>query len=193
MAQQDRVPSPGVPGDGPAHPAHRPIVDPKPLGFLALAGASLVAAGHDLSWIPDAERVQVGIMLLVAAPVVQLLASTMGFVARDPVPATGMALLGAGWAARGLTWITTPAGSYSAALGTLLVVVGAAALLSAAEAAVRGSVVAAVVLALTGLSFLLTAASELAASETVGDLAGAVGLAVSSAALAAAATVLQRQ
>ncbi len=193
MAQQDRVPPPGEPGGGPAHPAHRPVVDPKPLGFLALAAASLIAAGHDLGWIADAERVQIGIMLLVAAPVVQLLASTMGFVAREPVPATGMALLGAGWAARGLTWITMPAGSYSAALGTLLIIVGAAALLSAAEALVRGSAVAAVVLALAALNFLLTAASELAASATVADLAGAVGLAVTAAALAAAATVLQRQ
>jgi succinate-acetate transporter protein len=166
----------------------RPLASPFALGFLALAGAALTTAGLDLGWIDGAQRWQVGLLVLVFAPVPQLTASILAFLCRDPVAGTGMGIVAAAWAARGAMLLLTPAGSWSDALGTLLLVVAAALALSAVEAA-GGKLVPAAVMATTALDFLLTALAELAGADGLRHAAGVVGVALAGLALYAAASL----
>src|SRR5215213_559556 len=89
----------------------RPLAGPLALGFLGLAGASFVVAGLQLGWVEAAEGKKVALILL---------ASIIGFLARDAVASTGMGLLSAIWAAVGLVLFNSQPGSTSDALGLFL-------------------------------------------------------------------------
>lgn len=152
----------------------RPIANPFPLGFLGLAAATLVLSGQELGWIPLHESGQVALIVLLTAPVLQLVACVFGFLGRDPVAATGMGILAVSWAAIGAVHAVLRPGAYSAALGTFLFLTAAAMLLSAAMAAgTKG--VAAAVMGLTSLRFLVTGLDQVLRSPEVEKVAGVLG------------------
>jgi uncharacterized protein len=73
-----------------------------------------------LGWVPPAEGRLAALTVIAAAVPLQLLASVMGFLARDPVAATGMGVLAGTWGVVGLTTYTSPPGATSRGLGMLL-------------------------------------------------------------------------
>jgi uncharacterized protein len=108
----------------------RPIANPFALGFLGLAGATLVLAGQELAWIPSRQTLEVAIIVLISAPLLQLIACVFGFLGRDPVAATGMGTLAVTW---GRSASCTPCSPPTPlpALGTFLFLSAAGVLLSA--------------------------------------------------------------
>lgn len=166
----------------------RPLASPFALGFFALAAAALTTAGLDLGWIPATEQHQVGMLVLVFTPLPQLVASVLGFLSRDPVAGTGLGVLSATWAARGITLLTSPPGATSDALGTLLLVAAAAVGVSAAEAA-TGKLVPALVMGLAAVDFLLSALHELAGGAGLEHAAGIAGVVVAAVAVYAAGSL----
>jgi len=152
----------------------RPIGNPLPLGFLALAAGTLLASGLQLGWLEPSEGKKVALMLLVFVAPLQLLTSIFGFLARDAVAGVGMGVLAGTWASIGIVNLTSPAATTSEALGLLLLVAGAAMLVPAAAAA-AGKLVPALVLATAGLRCAITGAYEIG-SDPLQDVAGVVGV-----------------
>jgi uncharacterized protein len=153
----------------------RPVATPLPLGFLALALATVAFSAVQLGWVaPDQGRIAALTAIAATLPL-QLLASVIGFLARDPVAATGMGILAGTWAIVGFTTLTSPPGSTSAGLGVLLVTSGLAMLVPAVAAA-PAKVAPAAVMGLAALRFLVTGAHHLSGSAAWKNAAGWVGL-----------------
>src|SRR5690242_1612396 len=73
----------------------RPLGSPLPLGLSGLAVASLLVSGLDLGWVPASAGHQVGMLLLVGAVPLQLLACAFALPARAAAAqAGGKPLLG---------------------------------------------------------------------------------------------------
>jgi len=153
----------------------RPVGNPLPLGFLALAGGTLVVSGLQLGWIEQAEGGNVALILIAFVVPLQLIASIFGYLARDVVAGTGMGILAGTWLSIALVTLTSPVGSTSDALGLLLLAAGAAMVVPAAAAA-GAKLVPAAVLTTAGLRFALTGVYELTTSGTWADVAGYTGL-----------------
>jgi uncharacterized protein len=153
----------------------RPIGNPLPLGFLALAGATLLVSGLQLGWLDPTEGRNVALILIAFVFPLQLVACVFGYLGRDVVAGTGMGVLSGTWLAVGLVTLTSPPGSTSDALGLFLLIAGVA-MLVPAVAATTGKLVAFAVLATTALRFLTTGLFQLSASGTWGDIAGVIGL-----------------
>jgi succinate-acetate transporter protein len=98
----------------------RPLGNPLPLGFLALAGGTFLVAGLQLEWLQPADGAQVAIILIAFVFPLQLVASVFGFLARDVVAGTGMGLLSGTWLSIGLVTLTGQPGATSDALGLFL-------------------------------------------------------------------------
>lgn len=163
----------------------RPIGSPLALGFVALAAATLVVSGLQLGWVQPAEGRNVALILLGFVVPLQLLASVLGFLARDSLAGTAMGILSGSWLAVGLVLLTSPPGSTSDALGLFLLVAGTAMLLPA-TAALASKLVPALVLATTALRFLVTGLYQLTASSAWKAAAGLVGLLLAALAMYAA-------
>jgi succinate-acetate transporter protein len=153
----------------------RPLVDPLPLGFLALGAATLLVSGLQLEWLEPTDGLQVGMILVAFVFPLQLVVSVLGFLARDVVAGTAMGILAGTWLAVGLIRLTGEPGSTSDALG-LFLLFAAAAMLVPAAAASTGKLVAFGVLSTTALRFAVTGVYELTASDGWMTLAGIVGL-----------------
>ena len=123
----------------------RPLASPLPLGFLALAAATLLTSGLQLGWLaPDQQR-PVALGLLAFVFPLQLLTSILGYLSRDGVAGTGMGILAGTWLTTGLLQLTSPPGATSDGLGLFLLVAGVAMLVPATGAAL-GKLVPAMVL-----------------------------------------------
>jgi len=153
----------------------RPLGNPLPLGFLALAGATLLVSGLQLAWIEPSDGQDVALILIAFVFPLQLVASIFGYLARDVVAGTGMGLLAGTWLAVGLVTLTAAPGSTSDALGLFLLLAGAAMLVPAA-ASTTGKLAPAAVLATTAARFATTGLYQLTAREGWEDVAGIVGL-----------------
>ena len=153
----------------------RPIATPLPLGFLALAVSTVVFSAVQLEWLSPAEGRVAALTAIAATVPLQLLSSVVGFLARDPVAATGMGVLAGTWAVVGLTTLTSPPGTVSDGLGVLLLT-AALAMLVPAAAAVGSKAVPAAVMALAATRFAVTGAYELTGSAGWKAAAGWVGL-----------------
>jgi succinate-acetate transporter protein len=153
----------------------RPIASPLALGFGALATATFVMAGLQLGWIRASETTGVALILLAAVAPAQLLASVLGYLARDAVAGTGMATLAGTWAAIGLILLTSPPGSTGHAPGLLLLMAATLMLIPAAGAAM-GKVIPAVVMGTTALRFALTGIWELTGDDRWKTASAVVGL-----------------
>jgi uncharacterized protein len=155
----------------------RPIGNPLPLGFLALAGGTLLVSGLQLGWLSDSEGKDVALILIAFVFPLQLVAAVFGFLGRDVVAGTGMGILCGTWLSIGVVTLTSAPGSTSDALGVFLLVAAVAMLVPTAAAA-SGKLVAVAVLATTALRFACTGIYQLSASDTWRDIAGVVGLAL---------------
>lgn len=173
------------PATGPAtRVVVRPVATPLPLGFLALALSTTAFAAVQLGWVPPAEGRVAALTALAATVPLQLLASVIGFLARDPVAATGMGLLAGTWGVLGLTTYTSPPGAVSAGLGVVLVTAGVAMAVPALSATAK--LVPAAVMGLAGIRFAVTGVYELTGSPAWESVAGWVGLGLAGLALYAA-------
>lgn len=166
----------------------RPIGNPLPLGFLALAGATLLVSGLQLGWLEPSQGKDVALVLVAFVFPLQLVTSVFGYLGRDVVAGTGMGVLSGTWLSVGLVMLTSPAGSTSDALGLFLLLAGLAMLVPAIAAA-SGKLVAVAVLGTTALRFACTGMYELTASKTWEDVAGVVGLVLLAAAVYAALAI----
>jgi succinate-acetate transporter protein len=163
----------------------RPIATPFPLGFLGLAAASTVFSASELGFVPSADRIETGILILAIAPVPQLVASLLGFSARDAVAGTGLGTLAWTWAAIGLTLLTAPR---SPALGMALFVSSPALLLSSWIAG-RQKVTPALVMLAGSIRFLLTGIYEVSGVDALKTASGVAGLVLAGLAVTAAAAL----
>ena len=163
----------------------RPIATPLPLGFLALAVSTVLFSAVQLEWIAPAEGRTAALTALTATVPLQLLASVMGFLTRDPVAATGMGVLSGTWAVVGFTTLTSAPGAVSAGLGVLLVTAGLAMFVPAA-AALGSKLVPAAVMGVAGTRFVVTGIYEMTGSAAWKTAAGLVGLALAAVAFYAA-------
>jgi succinate-acetate transporter protein len=161
-----------------------PLATPLPLGFLALLLATVSFSAVQLGWVPATEGRVAGLVAVFATVPLQLLAAIMGFLARDPVAATGMGVLAGTWGVVGLTTLTSPPGATSAELGVLLVAAGLCMLVPAVSAGAK--LVPAAVMGLAAVRFLVTGAYHLTGSDGWKAAAGWVGLALGLLALYAA-------
>jgi succinate-acetate transporter protein len=153
----------------------RPIGNPLPLGFLALAGATLLVSGLQLGWLDPDQGKDVALVLIAFVFPLQLTTCVFGYLGRDVVAGTGMGILAGAWLSVGLITLTSAPGSTSDALGLFLLVAGVATLVPATAAA-SGKLVAMAVLGTTAVRFACTGIYELTASGTWKDIAGVVGL-----------------
>ena len=153
----------------------RPIANPLPLGFLALAGGSLVVTGLQLGWLAETEGHDVALILLAFVFPLQLVASVFGYLARDVVAGTGMGLLAGIWLSIALVKLGAEPGATSDALGLFLLIAAVAMMVPAATAS-TGKLVPAAVLTGAALRFATTGIYELTASASWQDVAGVVGL-----------------
>src|SRR4051794_21760012 len=112
----------------------RPVAPATPTGFLGLAAATVVLAAMNLGWIPSSEAHTVALVMIAFVFPLQGTASVFGFLSRDGVVATAMAVLAGTWLTVGLAMLTSPPGSTSDALGALLLVSAVAMLLPAVGA-----------------------------------------------------------
>lgn len=153
----------------------RPIATPFPLGFFALATASLVVAGMELGWFTSADSPIVAVVLIGFSFPLQLIASVFGFLGRDTVAATGFGVQGGTWLIVGIDLLLTPPHHTSGPLGVFLLAAATWVLICALGSAL-GKLAPAIVLILTSLRFLLTGLHELTASTVLGHAAAIVGL-----------------
>lgn len=167
----------------------RPLGNPLPLGFLALAGGTFVVGGLQLGWLDATEGANVALVLIAFVAPLQLIAAVLGYLARDVVAGTGMGILAGAWLTVGLVVFRSPPGATSDALGLLLLVAGAAMCVPAAGA-LTGKLVPAVVLFTTAIRFAATGVFELTASTTWERIAGVVGIVLAVLALYAATAML---
>ena len=169
----------------PARVVLRPLATPLPLGFLALTLATVAFSAVQLGWVPPDQGRIAALTALVATLPLQFLSSVMGFLARDPVAATGMGVLAGTWAVVGVATYTSPPGTASKGLGVVLVTAGLAMLIPALAAASSKAVPAAV-MGLAAVRFLVTGVYELTASMTWKTTAGWIGIILAAVALYAA-------
>jgi succinate-acetate transporter protein len=167
----------------------RPIANPLPLGFIALAGGTVTLAALNLGWVEQAESPNIALVLIAFVFPLQLLASIFGALARDSVAATGMGILAATWLTLGLVMRSNPPGSTSDAVGVLLLVVAIAMLIPAAAASVS-KLVPAAVLGGAALRFASSAAYQLGGGAGWETLTGWLGMALAVLALYAALAML---
>jgi succinate-acetate transporter protein len=153
----------------------RPIGSPLPLGFLALAVGTFLLAGFQLSWIAKAQMHQVGLLLIAFVFPLQALAAIYGFLGRDSVAGTGMALLSVTWLCIGVVSATGAPGHTSGALG-LLLVASATCLLVPVLAAGSGKLLAAMIMAGAACRFATTGGYQLSGGHTWKIAAGIIGL-----------------
>jgi hypothetical protein len=164
------------------------MASPLPLTFAGLVIASLVWSGYELGWIPHAQRVSTGLVLLAVPLPMQFLAALEGFAARSATAATGGGILAVFWIALGLDLVfgTPEAHGPSNAVG-MLALGAAAALLAPAFAELRaGALLAHTVLSATAFRLVLTGVAGLTHDAIWPQLSAWVGCAVAALALYAA-------
>lgn len=163
----------------------RPIANPFALGFVGVAVATILVSGIELGWISGADRTQTAVLIIAFAPTIQLVACVFGFLARDAVAATALGVQAATWLAIGLSLLLSKPSSHghSHELALLLFVAGAAMFASATTAA-QSKLVPALVVAITGLRFVLTGVYKLDAGGAAWQHAAAwTGVALCGAAM----------
>jgi uncharacterized protein len=173
-----------TPSAAPTRVVLRPVASPLPLGFLALALATVPFAAVQLGWIAPTEGRVAALGAVAATVPLQLLASVFGFLARDVVAATGMGVLAGTWGTVGLVTATSPPGSVSPGLGVLLVTAGVCMLVPAVSASAK--LVPATVMTLAAVRFAVTGAYHLTGSAGWKSAAGWVGLLLGAVAVYAA-------
>jgi uncharacterized protein len=167
----------------------RPLANPLPLGFVALAVGSLLVAGLQLDWFAAAEGHQVALVLVAFVVPLQLVTSLIGFAARDAVAGTAMGILSGTWLSIALLTLTSAPGARSDVLGTLLVVAGVAMLLPA-SAAFGSKLIAFAVLCGAAARFFTAGLYQLTGGWAIKELTGLIGVALAAVAMYSALALL---
>lgn len=154
----------------------RPLATPLPLGFLALAMSTSTFAAVQLGWIPPDQRQVAGLTAIAATFPLQMLASVFGYLSRDPVAGTGMAVLAGTWAIVGLDALLAKPGTTSPGLGVMLITAGVAMMVPAVSGSAK--LAAAAVMAVAGIRFGITGAYEITSSPVWKSAAGWCGIAL---------------
>jgi len=157
------------------HVVLRPVGNPMPLAFFALATGTLTLSGMQLGWVPASESKDVALVLIGFVFPLQLVAMVFAFLSRDGAAAEAFGLLAGAWLVTGLVTITSPPGSTDRALGLFLFAVGLL-LLAPAAASASSRAVATAVLIGAALRFAVTGLYEFTAGGGWEDAAGLVGL-----------------
>lgn len=165
--------------------ATRPIANPLPLSFLALAVGTFTIAGAELSWIPAGQDRYAGLAVMIFVFPLQAISSIYGFLARDSIAGTGTGLLSGGWLVTGALTFADHGGRAAGALGLILLAV-AATLLVPATVGAASKPLASLVMTGTALRFFLTAAYQLSGSTAWKYAGAAEGLLLAALALYAA-------
>lgn len=152
----------------------RPIGNPLPLGFLALMVATVAVAMLQLQVLDPTQGRVVAIGVLGLTVPLQLVASVLGFLARDPVAGTGMGVLAGTWATVGFTMLASRPGATSPALGVLLLCSAVA--MAVPTVAAASKVVGMVVMGTSAVRFAITGVGQLTGSSAWLSAAGWVGL-----------------
>jgi hypothetical protein len=155
------------------------------LGFLGLAGATFVVAGLNLGWVAASEQRSVALIVIAFTVPLQLLASIIGFLARDGIAATAMGLLSGIWLAQALVLYTSQPKATSDTLG-LFLLFAMVAIWVPASSALSSKLVPAAVFTTAGIRFGLTGIYQLTGSDAWKHAAGAVGLLLAALAIYAA-------
>lgn len=153
----------------------RPIANPLPLGFLALAAGTLMVSALQLGWLAPTDGQTVATILIAFVFPLQLLTSIFSYLARDVVAGTGMGILAGTWLTIGLVTLGAAPGATNDALGLFLLMAGVS-MWVPATAAVSSKLVPGAVLGTAGLRFVLTGAYQLSAASSWEHIAGVVGL-----------------
>lgn len=180
--------TPANPPERAARIVLRPIGNPLPLGFLALAAGTVVLSALQLGWLSARDGHHVALILIAFVVPLQLLASVFGFLARDVVAGTGMGVLAGTWLCVGLVLYTSAPGATSHPLGVLLLM-SALAMLVPAAASASGKLVPMAVLLTTALRFATSGLFELTDSGVWKNVTGIVGLVLAGVAVYAAAAM----
>jgi uncharacterized protein len=164
--------------------ALRPLATPLPLAFLGLAVATTAFATVQVGWLPSSQNVVVAFGVVVFAVPLQLVAATLGFLARDPVAGTGTGVLAGTWAATCVVTLADPAHATHPGLGIVLLAAGVVLLVPAAAGLAKLAAVG--VLVVAALRFAVTGVYEVSGSHTWMTVSGWVGLALGAVAVYAA-------
>jgi uncharacterized protein len=162
----------------------RPLATPLPLAFLGLAVATTAFATVQVGWLPPSQNVVVAFGVVVFAVPLQLVAATLGFMARDPVAGTGVGVLAGTWAATCVVTLADPTHPTHPGLGIVLLAAGAVLLVPAAAGLAKLAAVGVIVVA--ALRFAVTGVYEVGGSHTWMAVSGWVGLALGAVAVYAA-------
>lgn len=160
----------------------RPIASPMPLGFYAVAIASVMVGALQLGLFPPGAQLAVALTILPAF-VLQLLVSVFAFGARDVIAATLMACFSGLWLASALVLALEPPG-VSRVLGVLNLVFTLFALLMASVT--HRKRVMWLVLCVAVPRFAVAAAANLTGVSWVATASGVLGLLLAAVALYAA-------
>ncbi|HWC84917.1 MAG TPA: GPR1/FUN34/YaaH family transporter [Solirubrobacteraceae bacterium] len=155
----------------------RPIATPFPLGFMAMATASLILGGSELGWFSGAEERMVAVILIAFVSPLQVLASGFGFLGRDTVAATGFGVQSGAWLVIGIDRLLSAPDHTSHVLGVFLLAASAWLLLCTLGATL-GKLAPAAVLILVSVRYLLTALYQLTGAGGLEHAAGIVGVAL---------------
>ena len=155
----DLIPLAAAPAGSATSIVLRPLASPLPLGFLALGVATTACASLQIGWVPPTQGHTIALGVLALTVPLQLLAAVMGFLARDPVAATGMGILSGTWGAVCLATLTSPPGASSDGLGVILLASAACLLVPAAAA--TSKVVPALVIATSAVRFAVTGIAQI--------------------------------
>jgi succinate-acetate transporter protein len=169
--------APGSAERPPAEVFLRPLGNPIPLAFFALAAGTFTLAALQLGWIPAGQSRHVALVLVAFVFPLQLVAALLAFLARDGSTGAGVGLVAGGWLTIGLVTLTSPPGSANTTLGVFLLAL-ALQLIAPVLSAIPSKAVAAAVVAGTALRFALTAIYELTGSGTWETIAGIAGIAL---------------
>src|SRR2546430_10412797 len=103
----------------------RPIGSSLPLGAFTLVPAGMLMAGLQLGWFTPAQAKSIPLLVLGFAVPLLLIASTLGFLARDALVGTGFGVFARIWLAFGLTGLTSGLTTTSPVLGVFFLSCGA--------------------------------------------------------------------
>lgn len=155
----------------------RPIGSPLTLGLSGLAIASLVQSGLDLGWVLPSQTALAGLILIAVPFVLQLVASLLGYMARDGATGAALGVLSTTWLAMGLVHLVSGSSAPSGALGLLLVAAGGTLAISSIVAG-SAKPLAGAVFTLAAARFAVAGIHELSAAGAWKDAAGILGLVV---------------
>jgi succinate-acetate transporter protein len=163
------------------HPQVRVVVRPYgssiPLGFFAFGIGMFLYATLDIPWVKETQGHSIGLLLAGFVAPLELVATVFALLARDTVAGATLGLFAGSWFVGGLAVLQAKPGVLDPAVGYFLIAFTVVVLLLAV-AAVLGKPFIAVLLVVSAVRGLLSAAYELGAGKSWNEASGWVALAI---------------